>query len=94
MLGAVLLKRDTLKIADDVVSRVPVNVMDLIFVRYGAIVELPNIPVKPMTRAGEIPAVGRVRRLRIAVVAIPVEDNSLHNDAVFRFESHDDCSLC
>lgn len=83
MLRAMSPKRNALKITDVVVARVPVDVMDLMPLRDRAVVELPDIPVETTSCAGKISAMGRVRRLRIAVVAIPVEDNSLHNGPIF-----------
>jgi len=77
----VLLAGDAGQVADVVVGRVAVNVVDVHPRRDWPIVVLPDVAVKPVPRPRKVSTVRWVVALRITVVPATVEDNRLNNNA-------------
>jgi hypothetical protein len=79
MLVPMLLACDAGQVADVIVGRVAVNVVDVHVRRDWPVVVLPNIAVKPVASSRKVPAVRRVVALRVAVVLATIEDHRLDN---------------
>jgi hypothetical protein len=76
-----LLACDAGQVADVVVSRVAVNVVNVHPRRDWPVVVLPDVAVKPVPRPRKVSAMRRVIALRITVVPATVEDNRLNSNA-------------
>jgi hypothetical protein len=81
VLVPVLLAGDAGQVADVVVGRVAVNVVDVHARRDWPVVVLPDVAVKPVASPCKVSAVRRVIALRVAVVLATVEDHRLDNSA-------------
>lgn len=76
-----LLACDAGQVADVVVGRVAVNVVNVHTLRDWPVVMNPHIPVKPVASPCKVSAVRRVITLRITVVLATVEDHRLNSNA-------------
>jgi hypothetical protein len=79
MLIPVLLVCDAGQVADVVVGRVAVNVVDLHTRRDWPVVVLPYISVKPVASPRKVSAVRWVAAFRVTVVLATVEDHRLNH---------------
>jgi hypothetical protein len=77
----VLLACDAGQVADIVVGRIAVNVVDVHARRNWPVVVLPDVAVKPVASPCKVAPVRRVIALRVAVVLATVEDHRLDNSA-------------
>jgi hypothetical protein len=79
---------DAGQVADVVVGRVAVDVVNVHARRDWPVMVHPNIAMKPVTSPRKVSAVRRVIALRVSVVLVTIEYNRLDNNAC-RFERHD-----